>query len=165
MQLIFFFNCQSVFTRHLKNLYLLNDHSSASILLWGHPFGSLAKTKVGAQRETSDPWLVLVLPMGNHNPNRTASGDYHSYTILLMYLSSPDLPIMTACFNHNNTVQKIQRNITDHVESPHPKRCSVKHDPKVGKGKHQKHSKENKESLQEYLERTRARGTVVIKYR
>lgn len=155
--------------RHLKSLYLLlNDDSSASILLWGYPpFGSLAKTKAGAQRGTSDSWLVLVLPMGNHDPNRyrTTSGDYHSYAILLMYLSSPDPPVMTACFNHNNTVWKTQRNIRDHVESPHSKRCSVKHDPKVGKGKHQRHLKENKESLQEYLERTRARGTVVIKYR
>lgn len=82
-----------------------------------------------------------------------------------MHSSTADLLIMTACFNYN-TVWKIHRNIKDHAEkSTSQKTCSVKHDPKVGKGKHQRHLKGNKESLQEYLERRRARGTVVTKYR
>lgn len=115
-----FFNCQSAFTRHLRNLYLLlNDHSSASFC-GALPLAPLLKPKLG----TSDSWLVLMLPMGKQDQNRyrTTSGDCDSCTILLMYLSTPDLPAMTACFNHKNTVWKIHRNIRDHAESPHPKR-------------------------------------------
>lgn len=112
-------------TKHLRNLYfLLNDHTSASSLLWGCPFGSRAKTKVGAKTGTSDSWLALMLPTGKHNQSRhrTTSGDSGGYTILLRNLSTPNLLVMTAWFNPSNTVQKIHRNIRDHAASPHPKR-------------------------------------------
>lgn len=147
---------------------MTTPHHPAS--LWGCPFGSLAKAKVGEKNS----WLMLMLAMGKHDQKgyrTTFKGldgllEFSQLYHLLMHLSTPDRPIMTACFNYNNTVWEIHRNIRDHTEeSTSQKTCSVKHDPKIGKGEHRRHLKGNKESLQEYLVKTRAKGMVVTKYR